>query len=369
MPVSYGPPKVPSVENVFNELQGLSATGDGVPQKTSQRLSIIDIAHDAGVSPATVSRAFNRPDLLRPDTLQRIKDVARAHGFRPNRVGSSLRSGSTRTLGLVLPTLRNPVFAECFEGAEQYAHAHGYSVMVASTSYAPATEAAAVRSLIDHQVEGLILTVGNAARSSTLRSLASLDLPYVLAYNESSTHPFVSVDNGAAASDMVSLLAQRGHRRIAMISGPLTASDRARRRLAGARGQARKLGLQEVVHLPMASHTEVDSGRLRALLNTRQAPTALFCSNDLLAASVISALRGLGMSVPADISVCGFDGMTFAALMVPPLTTIEQPSHDIGARACAELLARLQGETPRSSRLAHRLIPGGTVAAATTLAS
>ncbi|WP_094857017.1 LacI family DNA-binding transcriptional regulator [Bordetella genomosp. 10] len=340
-----------------------------MPQKPPQRLSIIDIAHDAGVSPATVSRAFNRPDLLKPDTLQRIKTVARRHGFRPNRVGSSLRSGSTRTLGMVLPTLRNPVFAECFEGAEQYAHAQGYSVMVASTGYAPATEADAVQSLIDHQVEGLILTVGNAARSATLRMLAGQNLPYVLAYNESSTHPFVSVDNGAAAGDMVSLLAARGHRRIAIVSGPLTASDRARRRLAGARGQARKLGLEEVVHLPMASHTEADGERLRGLLRARPAPTALFCSNDLLAASVISRLRGLGLSVPADISVCGFDGMTFARLLVPPLTTIEQPSHDIGARACANLLACLQGETPPSVRLAHRLIPGGTVAAATSAAS
>ncbi|ALM85524.1 LacI family DNA-binding transcriptional regulator [Bordetella sp. N] len=340
-----------------------------MPHKNLQRLSIIDIARDAGVSPATVSRAFNRPDLLKADTLQRIKAVADEHGFRPNRVGSSLRSGSTRTLGLVLPTLRNPVFAECFEGAEQYAHAHGYSVMVASTSYAPATEAAAVQSLIDHQVEGLILTVGNPARSSTLRTLTAQGLPYVLAYNESATHPFVSVDNGAAASDMVSLLAARGHRRIAIISGPLTASDRARRRLAGARSQARKLGLDDVAHLPMASHTEADSEQLRALLDAPQAPTALFCSNDLLAASVISRLRGLGLSVPADISVCGFDGMTFAALMVPPLTTIEQPSHDIGARACASLLACLQGETPPSLRLAHRLISGGTVAAATSAAS
>ena len=341
----------------------------GVPHKTSQRLSIIDIARDAGVSPATVSRAFNRPDLLKPDTLQRIKAVSRQHGFRPNRVGSSLRSGSTRTLGLVLPTLRNPVFGECFEGAEQYAHAHGYSVMVASTSYAPATEADAVQSLIDHQVDGLILTVGNPARSATLRLLASQDLPYVLAYNESSTHRFVSVDNAAAASDMVSLLAERGHRRIAIVSGPLTASDRARRRLAGARSQARKLGLEEVLHLPMDSHTAADSEKLRELLATRQAPTALFCSNDLLAASVISCLRGLGLSVPADMSVCGFDGMTFAGLMVPPLTTIEQPSHDIGARACASLLACLQGETPPSVRLAHRLISGGTIAAATSVAS
>lgn len=332
--------------------------------KPVHRPSIIDIARDAGVSPATVSRAFNRPDLLRPDTLQRIESIARASGFRPNRVGSSLRSGSTRTLGLVLPTLCNPVFAECFEGAEQYAHEHGYSVMVASTGYSPATETRAVQSLIDHQVEGLVLTVGNAAKSATLRALVAQNVPYVLAYNESPSHPYVSVDNGSAASDMVQLLAERGHRRIAIVTGPLTASDRARRRLQGARTRARQLELHDVMHLQMPAHTAADIGVLREALRGRQAPSALFCSNDLLATSVISALLDLGLAVPADISVCGFDGMNFAALMVPPLTTIEQPSRDIGANACANLLASLRGEPIVSMRLPHRLIPGGTVAAA-----
>lgn len=331
-----------------------------------RRPSILDIARDAGVSPATVSRAFNRPDLLRPDTLRRIESIARQSGFRPNRVGSSLRSGNTRTIGLVLPTLCNPVFAECFEGAERHAHANGYSVMVSTTAYDPGTEASAVQSLVDHQVEGLVLTVGNAATSATLRALATQDVPYVLAYNESPSHPYVSVDNTAAASEMVQALADRGHRRIAIVTGPLTASDRARRRLGGARTRARQLGLQDPLHLSMPSHTFADARVLRDALRASQAPTALFCSNDLLATSAISELLGLGLAVPADISVCGFDGMSFAALMVPPLTTVEQPSRDIGAHACANLLAGLRGEQAVSLRLPHRLIPGGTVAAAST---
>ncbi|ANN65008.1 LacI family DNA-binding transcriptional regulator [Bordetella bronchialis] len=334
--------------------------------KPLHRPSILDIARDAGVSPATVSRAFNRPELLRADTLQRIETVAREHGFRPNRVGSSLRSGNTRTLGMALPTLCNPVFAECFEGAEAWAHANGYSIMVTTTGYDVEREAAAVRSLLDHQVEGLLLTVGNAARSATLRDLAREGLPYVLVYNESPSHPSVSVDNMAAAGDMVRWLAGQGHARIALVTGPLSASDRARRRLQGARACARELGLPEPLHLPMPLHTAANADVLRQALRRRPAPTALFCSNDLLAASVISALRGLGMRVPEDVSVCGFDGMHFAALMVPPLTTVEQPSRDIGAQACAQLLARLRGDAAGSPRLPHRLITGRTVAAASS---
>lgn len=143
----------------------------------------------SGVSPATVSRAFNQPDIVHPDTLAHIRAIAKRAGFRPNRVGRSLRSGSTRTIGLILPTLSNPVFAECFEGAERRARESGYSVMLTATGYDPAVESAAVQGLIDHQVDGLILTVADAARSTTLDDLDSAGMPYVLVYNESAAHP------------------------------------------------------------------------------------------------------------------------------------------------------------------------------------
>lgn len=331
--------------------------------RSASRLSIIQIAEAAGVSPATVSRAFNRPNLLKPDTLARITEVARQHGFRPNRVGRSLRSGSTRTLGVLLPTLANPVFAECFEGAEQVARAAGYSVMLTATAYDPARESAAMQNLIDHQVEGLILTVADAARSTLPQILEDAGMPYVLAYNESSKHPYASVENRTAASDMVSHLAGLGHRRIALVTGPLTASDRARRRLQGARAQARKLGLEPVDHWTMPTHTGADAERLRELLQSLPAPTALFCSNDLLAASVVSALHTLGLQVPGDLSVCGFDGMAFGALMNPPLTTVRQPNEDIGRAACTNLLAQISGAAPATDRLPHGILEGGTVAA------
>ncbi|MCD0505892.1 substrate-binding domain-containing protein, partial [Bordetella petrii] len=120
--------------------------------------------------------------------------------------------------------------------------------------------------------------------------------------------------------------------------------------------------LPPVAHLAMAAHTESSARLLRELLARGNAPTALFCSNDLLAASVIAQLAALRVRVPDDIAVCGFDGVSIGALMVPPLCTVEQPSRQIGATACALLLARLGGETPASVRLPHRLIQGGTAA-------
>ena len=161
---------------------------------------------------------------------------------------------------------------------------------------------------------------------------------------------------------MVTHLAQLGHKRIALVTGPLTASDRARRRLVGARACA-KLGLDAVQHISMSSHTGSDVEALKAALRGKQAPTALFCSNDLLATAVIADLVGLGMSVPADISVCGFDGMRFGALLTPPLTTVAQPSDGIGQAACSNLLAQIHGQPAQSNRLPHCIVVGGTAAA------
>src|SRR5690606_8840713 len=136
--------------------------------------------------------------------------------------------------------------------------------------------------------------------------------------------------------------------------------DRARRRLQGARACAKARDLPEVMHCVMPAHTESSATLLRDMLSGPEAPSALFCSNDLLAVSVIAQLAALGVRVPDDVSVCGFDGASIGALIVPALTTVAQPSREIGAAACARLLASLQGETPASVRLPHRIAEGGT---------
>lgn len=331
-------------------------------KRRSAPVSLIQIAHEAGVSPATVSRAFNRPTLVQTHTLERIMAVAERHGFRPNRLGSSLRSGSTHTLGLVLPTLSNPVFADCFEGAEMRARESGYSVMMTVTHYDPAQEAAAVQRLIDHQLDGVILTVANPRRSPVLKALKARGVSYVLAYNESDAHPCSAVDNHAAASDMISHLASLGHRRIAFISGPLSMSDRAATRLSGARNRAQALGLASVKHQLMPSHTQADIQVLSELLGSANPPSALFCSNDLLATAVIVGLRELGYSVPQDISVAGFDGMRYGAVMSPSLTTIKAAGYEIGKTACHLLLEQIDHRPLRSQQVPHTLITGASAA-------
>lgn len=334
-------------------------------KRRTNPISILRIADEAGVSPATVSRVFNRPELVQADTRERVLDIAGRHGFRPNRLGSSLRSGSTRTLGLALPTLSNPVFADCFEGAEMRARQSGYSVMMTATHYDPELEIDAVHRLIDHQLDGIILTVANARASSVLKMLKRHGMSYVLAYNESSVHPCAAVDNHAAASDMIRHLAKLGHRHIAFVSGPLNLSDRAKSRLAGARHSATELGLKRVQHVVMPSHTGSDTDTVRDLLQSATRPSALFCSNDLLATAVIASIKELGGSVPDDISVAGFDGIRYGAFMSPSLATIEAPGYEIGKAACHLLLQQIEQRSTGSQQLPHRLIAGASVAAVT----
>lgn len=327
------------------------------------QVSILEIAQAAGVSPATVSRVFNRPALVREETRERVLAIVAEHGFRPNRLGSSLRSGNTRTLGLVLPTLSNPVFADCFEGAEARAAESGYSIMTTVTHYDPGLEAAAVHRLIDHRLEGLILTVANPNNSPILKTLKKRGMPYVLAYNESSSHPCAAVNNRRAAADMVKHLARLGHRQIAFLSGPLALSDRARSRLAGARQQARALGLRPVSHLVTPSHTQPDRAALRRLMAASNRPSALFCSNDMLATAVIGELKALGLCVPADMSVAGFDGIRYGAYMSPSLASVEAQGYEIGRTACSLLLVQIDNGVSRSGQVPYRLIDGGSAAA------
>ncbi|NYT61556.1 LacI family DNA-binding transcriptional regulator [Alcaligenaceae bacterium] len=331
-----------------------------VVERRINRVSIVEIARQAGVSPATVSRVFNRPDIVLAETREHVLAVAQRHGFRPNRLGSSLRLGSTKTLGLVLPTLSNPVFADCFEGAEQRARQSGYSIMMTATHYDPALEATAVHRLIDHQLDGVILTVANARTSTILNTLKARGMHYVLAYNESTAHPCASVDNYAAASDMVAHLASLGHRRIAFLSGPLSLSDRAASRLAGARHCAQRLELEQVRHYVMLSHTGTDTATIRQILEAPNRPSALFCSNDLLATSVISIIKELGCAVPADMSVAGFDGIRYGAFMSPSLTTVQAPGYEIGHTACHLLLEQIEQRVTRSEQLPYRLIDGAS---------
>ena len=308
-------------------------------------MSIQDVAKLASVSVATVSRVFNLPDKVTPATRQRVERVAKKLGYLPNASARTLRTQRSRVLGVVLPTLLNPVFAECLDGIANAATAAGYAILPVTTDYQLAQEEHAVNLLLAGNVDGMILVVSNPATSRVLARLKTAKMPYVLAYNRHPEHPCISVDSQAAVAELVAHLARLGHSRITLISGQLAASDRAQQRLLGFKKGMHAAGLKttRLLEVPFVKSAVQDISKL---LLTRERPTALICSNDLLAIRSIRAAHLAGLSVPRDLSVVGFDGIALGEDLTPMLSTITQPNAEIGRCAARLLVHALTAGAP-----------------------
>lgn len=330
-------------------------------------MNIQEVARQAGVSVATVSRVFNLPDKVTPATRAHVEQVAKSLGYLPNASARTLRTQRSRVLGVVLPTLLNPVFAECLSGIASSATAAGYAILPVTTDYQLEQEDRAVNLLLAGNVDGMVLVVSNPATSLALARLCAAQTPYVLAYNRHPDHPCVSVDSERAVSELVARLAGLGHRRIALVTGQLALSDRAVQRSRGFRQGMHALSLDgsQVLEVPFVS-TAIDL--ISDLLRNHNRPTALVCSNDLLAIRSIRAAHVAGLSVPRDLSVVGFDGIALGEDLTPMLSTITQPNADIGRHSVALLVQALASGTGLTSSaslcLAHGFREGESCAPA-----
>jgi DNA-binding LacI/PurR family transcriptional regulator len=323
--------------------------------------TIRDVASLAGVSIATVSRVINRPGTTSEATANRVRDAIEKLGFRPSQVGRSLKTARSRTIGLLVPSLANPVFAESSAGVETAAAAAGYSVLLTASHYDAGREVVAVETLLAHWVDGLVLTVSNCDCSPILDRLDEQRVPYVLLYNHPQGHEraAVTVDNVAAAAEAVGALIAGGHRRIAMVAGQRGASDRSTLRHQGFQLALARAGL------PIGRFEEVDfeapalAAVVDRLFDVPEPPTALFCGTDMVAMAAIRALVDRGFTVPDDVAVVGFDGITLSALVSPSLTSVVQPVREMGEVAVQALIDLIDGKGARVVRkLPHRMRPG-----------
>ncbi|MFA5610654.1 MAG: LacI family DNA-binding transcriptional regulator, partial [Alcaligenes sp.] len=314
-------------------------------------VGILDVAKAAQVSVATVSRALNEPEKVGKKTLLRVQAAIQALGYQPNASARSLRSQRSRVIGVVLPTLLNPVFAECLKGiADTAAHA-GYAILPFFTEYHVERESQAVALLLASNVEGIVLVVSNPATSPALERLSTTPCPYVLAYNQHPEHPCVSVNGEQAMIELIGHLATQGHRRIAMVSGHLHVSDRAQQRSCGYLKGMESAGLapMPLLEVPFMGHPPEDPtapasteggihlAKVARLLRQADRPTAVIGSNDLIAIRCLRTAQQIGLRVPQDISIIGFDGIGLGAELFPRPATIAQPNEEIG-RQCIGLL-------------------------------
>lgn len=309
----------------------------------------VDVAAAAEVSIATVSRAFNAPDKVAPAIRERVLATAKAMGWMPHAAGSALARRRTSIVGAVIPTLDNEVFAAQV-GAMQSAFAEqGITLLLSSFNYDQWQAVHDVQAMLARGVEALAI-VGEAHRPELFDLLAARHMPYVITYSHrlESPYPCAGFDNRLAFRTIADHLLDLGHRDIGVILQPTADNDRVQARLEGVREALARRGLGIRPRHLCEGPWSIDFGRrsLRALMATDPRPTALICGNDHLAIGALLEARAMGLAVPSDLAITGFDDIAISRHMDPPLTTMRIDNRAIGRVAAEYLLARLRGEEP-----------------------
>jgi LacI family transcriptional regulator len=333
---------------------------------TKPAAKLIDVARLAGVCNATVSRALSRESAVNVTTRQRVEAAARQLGYVPHGAASALRAQRTRTVGAVLPTLDNLLYAKAAHALQKALDESGYLLLLACHDFDLNNEIKVVRSLIERGIDGIVL-IGAEHDDALFALLADLDIPYLLtlSLDESGRHPCVGFDNRVAAMRVANYLVDIGHREIAMISGVTAGNDRARARLAGVRAALAARGLELSPHRVIEAPYTLAEGRaaMQKFLASDTPPTAVVCGNDVLAMGAVIECHAREITVPGDVSVTGFDDMEAASILVPPLTTVRVPMHELGYAAAQRILAHIGGRAEaRVTELVVDLIVRGTTA-------
>jgi LacI family transcriptional regulator len=306
-----------------------------------------DVARLANVSTATVSYVVNDgPRPVAPATRERVLAAIAQLGYRPNAVARSLVRQRTHALGLIVPDNANPFFAEFARCVEDRAFAQGYTVALCNTNLDLRREAAYLDLLLDKRVDGVIVTSSTLTRAQ-LGLFVERRVPLVIVDPQEPDLGFdtVRVDDTAGSRRATSHLIEHGYSSIACLAGP-RGSPGAMRRLAGFEEAMLEAGRTVREDFVLFGPFSAESGYERALelLGRRDRPRSIFAEADLLAIGAMRAAWELGLRVPEDLAIVGFDDIVFANLTTPPLTTVAQPLDVIADHAVALLLERLKRE-------------------------
>ena len=307
-----------------------------------RRATIDDVARLANVHKATVSRALNAETRhqVNASTIVRVEQAATELGYVANAIARGLRTSNSTTIGVVIPDLTNPFFPPIIRGIEQYLQPRGYTVLLANTDSSEAIERGVLASFLGRRVDGLIIASGDHQQQSALAEAHASGVKAVMVNRDGGSvpYPLVTGNDASGIAAAVSHLTELGHRSLLHIAGPTELSTSATR--ANAFVEACELaGVTGVVD--EASALTVDAGQRtmdRVLTQPGQRPTAVVAGNDLIALGVLRSLRDHGLSCPGDVSVVGFNDITFAEDFWPPLTTVHVPTHEMGVEAARILL-------------------------------
>jgi LacI family transcriptional regulator len=322
--------------------------------------TIREVAEKAGVSPTTVSHVVNNTRYVSEHVRNRVRLAMRELNYRPNALARSLRRGETLTLGLILPDSANPFFAEISRAIESEAFQCGYSVILCNTENNIEKERLYTEVLENKQVDGLIF-VASGEDLQAISEIAGNGLPLVVVDRDMGNLELdtVTTDNFSGGLIATQHLLSLRHQRIACITGPSNITPSADR-VTGYRAALQQAGVpvDEVLLARGDFHPASGYQAALQLLQRNPRPTAIFACNDLMAIGAIRAASQLGLRVPQDVSILGFDEIELASYTTPPLTSVSQPKEEIGQLAVALILERIQDHTllPRRKVLSPRLV-------------
>lgn len=327
----------------------LSACGD---RSDTRAPTLEDVARHAGVSTATVSRSLNQPDRVVEETRNRVMRAVGELGYAPNFGARALAAKRTDTFGAVIPTMENAIFARGVQAFQEELGERGITLLVASSSYRADLEEEQIRALAARGADALLL-IGHHRSPAVYELLNRRRIPFVVtwAHDPAQPHPSIGFDNKAAMRILAERVIALGHRNIGYISAPCAMNDRARARSEGVAAALGAGGIDPNGFSTVETPYSIENGAsaFETLIRSDPRPTAVMCGNDVLAAGAVAGARNLGLRVPEDVSITGFDDIEIARIVTPPLTTVHVPHRAMGRHAARMLLELRDGVPGRRS--------------------
>ena len=311
-----------------------------------------DVAKAAGVSTATVSRCLNTSQKVAQTTREKVMQAVEALGYTPNFGARAMAAKRTFTIGAIIPTMENAIFAKGLQAFQEQLHARGYTLLVSSSAYQADIEAEQIKTLIARGADGLLL-IGYARDPEVYDQLARRSVPTLISWASRLDHrvPSIGFDNRASMRALATEVLGMGHQRIAMISAYVTGNDRAAGRVKGVQDAMQAHGLEAGELNLVETDYVIDAGAdaFAALMAGERTPTVIMCGNDVLAVGALQQALRMGMRVPEDVSITGFDDIELARIVTPELTTVHVPHRAMGTKAADELVDMVEGRSSGKS--------------------
>lgn len=328
--------------------------------KTRSAPTLNDVAREAGVSTATVSRCLNSPERVIEATRQRVMQAVESLGYTPNFAARVMAAKRSFTIGAIIPTMDNAIFARGLQAFQDQLREDGYTLLVSSSAYDPEAEREQIRTLAARGADGLLL-IGHERDDQIYEYLEQHQIPSLVAwsYAPQAPRPSVGFSNSGAMFELAQRVIEAGHRQIAMISGITVGNDRAKGRVSGVKDALQANGLDPDALTLIETPYEIDKGAraFHELMSRDPRPTVVMCGNDVLAAGALREAHRLGISVPDQVSVTGFDDIELAEIVSPALTTVHVPHREMGRKAARELISMVEGTSEgRSICINTRLV-------------